>query len=301
MQQTDRTAGIEKPATEPLRAPVRVNWLAAVWTLPVIVWQVLFFLVPLLLLIVMTFWSVQAFRLTPDFTFNNWINIFTADYFYRTYFRTFGNALTIAVIASVLAFPCSYTLAYHVSPAARRFAIFLLITPFFTSYLVRTYSWQVMLADGGLLNSAFGIVGIGPFHMLNTQFGTMIGYLTFFFPLVILLQLVSLSNVDRNLIEASYNLGARRMRTVFEVIIPSAKIGLIIAGVLAFILAFGDFISPSLLGGGNRPTLSILIVDTVKSASDWPRASVIAIAMVVTLITVLFIALGIAYRKRSDA
>lgn len=301
MARADEALAVDKQAPQSGGRLARINWFAAAWTLPVIVWQILFFLVPLILLIVMTFWSVQAFRLTPDFTFDNWSRIFTADYFYRTYFRTFGNALFISVIASILAFPCSYTLAYHVSPTARRFAIFLLITPFFTSYLVRTYSWQVILADAGLINTAFAVVGIGPFSMLNTQFGTMIGYLTFFFPLVILLQLVSLSNVDKDLVEAAHNLGARRLRTVFEVVIPSARIGLIIAGVLAFILAFGDFVSPSLLGGGNRPTLSILIVDTVKSASDWPRASVIAIAMVVTLITVLFTALAIAYHKRSDA
>jgi len=124
----------------------------------------------------------------------------------------------------------------------------------------------------------------------------MIGYLTFSLPLVILLQLASLASVDRDLVEAAQNLGARRLQTLWRVILPSARVGLIFGACFAFLLAFGDFVSPSFLGGGKSPTLSILLVDLVKSASDWPRASVVAVMMIATLLAILLIAFAAAFR-----
>jgi spermidine/putrescine transport system permease protein/putrescine transport system permease protein len=88
------------------------------------------------------------------------------------------------------------------------------------------------------------------------------------------------------------------LRTVFEVIIPAAKIGLVVAALFCFILTFGDFVSPLYLGGGDPPTLSILITDTTKSGQQWPRAAVIALVMIATLLTVAFAAVRYAYRER---
>ena len=135
--------------------------------------------------------------------------------------------------------------------------------------------------------------------MLNNFFGTLVGYLTLCLPLAVVLQLISLSNVDRNLIEAAHNLGCGRLRTVFSVIVPLAKVGIIVAAAFTFILSFGDFVSPYYLGGSKPPTLSILIIDTTKSGQQWPRAAVIAITMIVTLLAVMFVAVGAAYRKRT--
>jgi spermidine/putrescine transport system permease protein len=85
--------------------------------------------------------------------------------------------------------------------------------------------------------------------------------------------------VDRTLIEAAHNLRCGGLRTVFQVVIPAAKTGLVLAATFAFILAYGDYVSPSLLGGSKPPTLSILIVDVVKSGANWPQASVVAVMM----------------------
>jgi hypothetical protein len=98
-------------------------------------------------------------------------------------------------------------------------------------------------------------------------------------------------------IEAARNLGCGKIRTVFSVIIPLAKIGLIIGAVFCFILSFGDFVSPYYLGGSKPPTLSILIIDTTKSGQQWPRAAVVALTMIVTLIVVAFAAVNAAYRR----
>jgi spermidine/putrescine transport system permease protein/putrescine transport system permease protein len=269
------------------------------FSLPLLVWQLLFFVFPLVFLVALSFWVVKNYRMMPDFDAVNWVEMFGRAVFWKTYFRTLAMAAGAAALTSALAFPCSYAIAFKLSENLRRLAIFFMVIPFFTSYLVRVYSWQIFLTDNGIFNTAFGFLGLGPYTMLNTVFGTMIGYLTLCLPLVVLLQTFSLMFVDRTLVEAAHNLRCGRLRTVMLVVVPSAKVGLVIAALFCFILTFGDFVSPLYLGGGNPPTLSIMITDTTKAGQQWPRAAVIALTMIVTLLAVAFAAVGYAYRKRT--
>ena len=268
------------------------------FSLPMLVWQVMFFLAPLVFLVALSFWTVRNFRMEPDFNPDNWVRMLGRGVFWDAYFRTLILSSAAAVVTSVLAFPCSYAIAFKLSETARRSAVFLMVIPFFTSYLVRVYSWQIFLSDNGIINGLLAKAGFAPLGMLNSTFGAMIGYLTLSFPLVVLLQLFSLSFIDKTLIEAAHNLRCGRLRTVFEVVIPAAKVGLVIAALFCFILTFGDFVSPLYLGGGNPPTLSILITDTTKSGQQWPRAAVIALTMIATLLAVAFAAVNYAYRER---
>ena len=267
------------------------------WRLPMPIWQAAFFVVPLLFMAAMSFWLVRNYRMEPDFILDNWEKMFSRAYFWDAYWLTLGRAALAASLISLIAFPASWALAFKVSPAARRWAVFFLIIPFFTSYLVRAYAWQVILAESGVVNAALGTVGLGPFTMLNSGFGAMIGYLTLTLPLVVILQTFSLAAVDRSLIEAAWNLGCSRFRAIFRVVIPSARVGLILGAVFCFILTFGDFVSPFYLGGSKPPTLAILIVDTTKSGQQWPRAAVVAVVMIVTLFAVAFAAVGAAYGR----
>lgn len=235
--------------------------------------------------------------MVETFDFANWERMLTRGYFWSSYFYTFAMAALATILATVLAFPASYALAFKVSENTRRWAIFFLIVPFFTSYLVRTFSWYVILAESGLVNALLAPIGLGPFTMLNTAFGTMVGFMTLVLPLLVILQTLSMSQIDNSLIEAAHNLRCGRIRTVFLVIVPSAKIGLIVGALFCFILSFGDFISPYYLGGSSPPTLSILIIDTTKSGQQWPRAAVVAICMMTTLFVTAFAAISYAYRK----
>jgi spermidine/putrescine transport system permease protein len=279
---------------------LRLNGFALFWGSPLMIWQAAFFLAALVFLVLMSFWIVENFRLTRTYTAANWTELLSSGLFHQVYVRTFVYAIVAAVAATVLGFPFAYALAYKVSPGARRLAIMLLITPFFTSYVVRSYSWQLILAEDGLINKALGEIGIGPIHMLGTPFATLVGYLTLFFPLVTLLILLSLVNVDRALVEAANNLGAGRVRSVFKVIIPSAKIGIVFAFSFAFILAFGDFVAPTLLGSSNAVTLSILLNSKIKSGADFPEAATVALVMVVTLVIVVFAAFRAAFPPQKD-
>ena len=266
--------------------------------LPIIFWQAFFFLGPLFFLVAMSFFVVRNYRMTEAFEMKNWVKMMGRDYFWDSYMLTIGLSTMATLVVMSVAFPAAFTLAFRVSEITRRWIIFLLIIPFFTSYLVRTFSWYVILAESGVVNAMLSYIGLGPYIMLNTKFGTIIGYMTLTLPLVIILQTFSLANVDKTLVEAAYNLGCRPWYTVVRVILPLAKTGFIIAAVFCFILSFGDFVSPYYLGGSKPPTLPILIVDTVKSGQQWPRAAVVAIVMMITLFAVAFIGIATAYRRR---
>jgi spermidine/putrescine transport system permease protein len=271
---------------------------ALAWRLPMILWQGLFFVGPLVFMIAMSFFLVRNYRMEPALQAGNWTKTLGRGFFWDSYFLTLWLAALAVVITTCVAFPVSYFLAFRVSDMARRWAIFFLIIPFFTSYLVRIFAWQVILAQQGVINAGFSLFGIGPYTMLNTKLGTMIGYLTLCLPLAVILQTFSLANIDKRLVEAAHNLGCGRFRTIFTVVVPLAKTGLIVAAVFCFILSYGDFVAPYYLGGSKPPTLSIMIIDTSKSGQQWPRAAVVAIMMIITLLTVALTAINYAYRKR---
>ena len=266
---------------------------------PAALWQALFFVAPIVFLVALSFWVVRNFRMVPAFDTVNWVRMLTRDVFWDAYLRTLSLAAATAVLASVIAFPAAYALAFRASPQLRRFCTLLLITPFFTSYLVRIYAWQVFLLNDGIINAVLGQLGLGPYAMLSTQGATIVGYLTLSLPLVVLIQLLSLSNVDRRLVEAAHNLGCSPWGAVFRIVIPSARAGLCLAALFAFILTFGDFASPLYLGGGET-TLSILITDVTKSGQQWPRAAVVAITMILTLLAVAFAVLKFAYARQGS-
>jgi len=278
----------------------RIDIYAMTWRLPIILWQALFFIGPIAFMIAMSFFLVKNYRMTEAFEFVNWQRMLTRGYFWDSYWYTVFIASLSTVCAMCLAFPAAYFLAFRASENTRRMAIFLLILPFFSSYLVRTFSWFVILAESGVVNAMLGWIGLGPYTMLNTSFGTLVGYMTLTLPLVVILQTLAMANIDKTLVEAAHNLGCKPFETIWRVVIPLAKTGLIIAAVFCFILSFGDFVAPFYLGGSQEPTLPILIIDTTKSGQQWPRAAVVAIVMMLTLFAVAFAGIALAYRKAAS-
>jgi len=285
-----------------LQKPARkFSLYAMTWRLPIIVWQLVFFVGPVLFMIAMSFFLVKNYRMTEAFEFVNWSKMMSRGYFWDSYWYTCLIAAVSTVCAMLLAFPAAFALAFRASDSTRRWAIFLLIIPFFTSYLVRTFSWFVILSESGVVNAMLGYIGLGPFTMLNTNFGTLVGYMTLTLPLVVILQTITMANIDKTLVETARNLGCKPLATIWQVILPLSKTGFIVAAIFCFILSFGDFVAPFYLGGSQEPTLPILILDTTKSGQQWPRAAVVAIIMMGTLFTIAFAGIALAYRKRKGA
>lgn len=264
------------------------------------VWQVVFYLGAAVILVLMTFWFVENYRLVPGFTLANWRSVFDSYLFYAVYFRTLVYAVSAAAIATILGFPLAYALAFKVSERVRRIAFMLLILPSFTNYYVRSYAWSFMLEDQGLVNAGLGLIGLPPIKFQGSFAPTIVGYMGYFFPLVVLIQLLSLMYISRDFVQAANNLGAGRLTSVFTVVIPMARGGLVLGFAYAFMLAMGDYVAPAYLGGGVRPTLSILIINTIQGQSDYPKAAVISLIMIATLMVVFFGAYRFAFPPRRD-
>jgi ABC-type spermidine/putrescine transport system permease subunit I len=270
----------------------------ASWALPMPIWLGLFFVAPFVLLVTISFWRVRNFRLQPDFTLDAWQRVFGAEFFWESLIRSTVLAGSAAIILTVLAFPMSYAIAFVLDRDRRLTVLGLLIVPFFTSYLVRIYSWQMFLSEQGLFGTVAEYLGFQNASALNSILALMVGYGTLALPVVVILQTISLLSIDRVLIDAAYNLRCRPARTVTSVIVPAAKPGLVLGALFAFILTFGDFVTPLYLGGGTYTTLPILITDTVRSGQQWPRAAVVSIAMIITLLFAGLAALRLAYHRK---
>ncbi|MCW1842445.1 ABC transporter permease [Prosthecomicrobium hirschii] len=270
--------------------------------LPVLAWQAVFFLAPLVFLVVITFWQVRSFRLEPAFVLDNWTRILWSTPFHRALGHTLQVAATTTVLALLLALPLAYTIAFRLSARVRDLAVSLLVVPVFSSYMLRIYAWQVVLGADGIANAVLGAIGIPKLQLLGGAFSLQVGLLTLTLPVAVLILVFAMVGVDRTLIEAAENLGCRRAQVIARVLIPSIRPAIVLAGTTTFLLAFGDYIGPLFMTGSKPPTLSILLVDTVKSGSQWPRASVVGVSMLVIL--VLVFALGrlagsVRIRRRS--
>jgi spermidine/putrescine transport system permease protein len=161
-----------------MKALPRPDLYATTWRLPLLIWQGAFFVIPLIFMAAMSFWLVKNYRMEPALVLDNWQRMLGRGAFWDAYWITLWRAILAGVIASAIAFPASLFLAFRLSDNARRFALLCLIVPFFPSFLVRAYAWQVILAESGPVNAVLGGVGLGPFTMLNSGFGAMVGYLT---------------------------------------------------------------------------------------------------------------------------
>ncbi|WP_291732031.1 ABC transporter permease [Leisingera sp. F5] len=269
----------------------------AMWSLPLPVWLAGFFLGPMVLLIWLSFWDVKNFLLTPNFQLENWQKILTAGYFWSAYARTAVIAISAAALATLVALPCALAISFFLTPRARMVLLGLFVVPFFTSYLVRIYSWQIYLTENGIVMKLMAAIGIETGSLLNTPLALMIGLVTLTLPLVIVIQSISLLSLDRTLIDAAYNLGCGPRRVLFATVLPAARPGIVLGALFAFIFSFGDFVTATYLGGGKFTTLSILIADTVKSGQQWPRAAVVALMMIATLLLTALASITFAYRR----
>ena len=155
----------------------------------------------------------------------------------------------------------------------------------------------MVLGADGVVNSVFAAVGLPKLALLGGAFSLQVGLLTLTLPIAVLILVFALGGVDRTLIEAAENLGCRRHQVVTRVLIPSVRPALVLAATTTFLLAFGDYVGPLFMTGSKPPTLSILVVDTVKSGSQWPRASVVGVAMLMVLAAVFALSRLIGSRR----
>jgi len=257
---------------------------------PGVGWLVLFFVVPLAFIFVVSLGSRDALdRVTlANPSIENYIRAFEP-----RFIPTFLNSLRYAAITTILSLALGYPIAYWISRYGGRRKILLLIIvmlPFWTSYLIRTYSWVILLRDNGVVNSILQAVGIidQPIILMNTDISVIVGMTYGFLPFAILPLFVSIDRLDVALVAAARDLYASGRSAFRYVTLPLTMPGIIAAAILTFIPAIGDYVTPDLLGGAQTTTIAKVVQTQFLSARDWPSgASLGFLLMLVTIVGTL--------------
>jgi len=211
-----------------------------------------------------------------------------------TYMRVFLNTLRLAAIVTAIDLIIAYPLAFYMcrlTPTGRNVAFFLLLIPLWTSQLVRTYAWMVLLGRNGPINSALMGLGAidGPLPLSNGEFAVVIGMVHILLPYMVLPIYSSVSKIDHNLVEASRGLGAGPISTLTRVLIPLTLHGVLAGVSLVLVLSLGVFIMPALLGGGRVPVIPLLIEQQAGSFLNWAMAGTFCVVLLVMVMMVFWL------------
>lgn len=253
-----------------------------------LLWQVLFYAFPLGLLIAIAFWVVDNYQLTPAFTLNNYSELLAKPRYRLAVVNSLRLSFLAASMAVAFALPIAQALAVHVMPKLRWYLFTALLLPFFSSYVVRMFGWQIWLNDQGILSGFMRQIGEikGPMGILFTETAALVGLLSVLIPIASVVIYLSLSRLNHTLIFAAHNLGALRWQTFWYIQLPFALPGMLVSFLFCFLLAFGDFVCASILGGNKVYYLSIAIQDRVK-INDWPMAAALGTVLLGISLTIV--------------
>ncbi len=266
------------------RSPIGNPWIGI---LPAGLLMLGFFLLPIIQVIGLSFFEApETADVARTFGPGNYVEFFTNARYTDALLRSILLALLVVIFSSLIAFPLAYFLVFVADARRRALFLFLLIAPFWTSFTIRAFSWQLVLSDNGLV--AYGIKLLTGFQvalgLLYTMAASVFG-LTLFGSMLITLMLFSIMvTIDKRLIEASRSLGAGHWSTFTEVILPLSLPGWAVGAALTFIISVGDYAVPTLLGGGFKPVLAQLMLSVVKGTYDLAMAATFAVVLMVLVI-----------------
>lgn len=270
--------------------------------LPPMLWLVVFFLIPLAVVIsisfseartglppylpLVTFGDDNAIQLT--LRFGNFAYLFEDS----LYVAAFLNSLLVAAVSTIIALFVAYPMAYFIarsSERARNILLMLVILPFWSSFLLRVYAWIGFLKNNGVINNLLGVFHLGPINMLNTDFAIYVGIVYTYLPFMILPLYTNLVKLDGALLEASADLGARPFRAFLSVTLPLSVPGIVAGSMLVFIPAIGEYVIPQLLGGPGSLMIGRVLWDEFFANRDWPLASAVALFMLIVVVVPLLL------------
>jgi spermidine/putrescine transport system permease protein len=261
---------------------------------PAILWLLLLIVAPLLIVLVVSLATRGPYgRILYDFTPSNFIRALDPLYL-RAYWRTVWIGATTTLLCAVVSYPVAYYLALRAPERWKRTLLVLTVIPFWTSFLIRTYAWILLLRSEGVINSALmssGLIG-APLKLLYSDFAVLVGQVYGELPFMILPIYVALDRLDTRLLEAAQDLGANRFWTFLKVTLPLSRPGLIAGAVLVFIPSLGAFITPDLLGGAKSIMIGNLIQNQFAQLNQ-PFGSALSLILTASV----FVLLAIAFRS----
>lgn len=268
--------------TRPGRNTGRVRNYGSVYAGPAGIWLTVFFVVPLLVIVAYSFLAKGTYGgVEPRFSLEAYRSLANS-VFLRVSLNTLGISFVTTVLAILVALPCGY---YMARSNHKTLLLMLVIIPFWTNFLIRIYAWIAILGNNGFLNSFLLHTGIiaAPVQFLYNQVAVTIVLVYTYLPYAILPLYSTIEKFDFSLLEAARDLGCTRTGSIFRVLLPNIRTGILTAVLFVFIPTFGAYAVPLLVGGKESYMLGNFVAEELTRTRDWPLAS--AISLVITLVT----------------
>ncbi len=271
----------------------RRSLVTALLLAPSTLWFVALLVMPLIVVLVFSLGErAPAGGYQAGFTIENYLNL-------PARLTAFKNTLVLAPVGMLICLLAAYPLAYYLAVKVQRAKLLLLILvilPFWTSFLLRTYAWIILLSGKGIPAwlDAIGIEGV---RLINTPLAVLIGIVYGYLPLMVFPIYVSLERLDKRLLEASADLYAGAFATFRQVTVPLSLPGVVTGCLLVFILLMGEYLIPQLLGGGKVFFIGNALVDLFLQSRNWPFGSAVAITLVVIMLLAVSVTMRWARRQ----
>ena len=269
-----------------------------------ILWIITFFVAPLLIIFKISF-SDAVFRMPPftevfsmtksylleiKLNFKNYITVFQDSY----YVTAFLNSVFLSTISTVICFFVGFPMAYGIHNAhenVKSILLLLISLSFWTSLLIRIYSWMNLLSVNGIINSLlikFGFIS-SPIQFIGTYYAVCIGLIFCYLPFMIFPIYAVLEKIDKSFIESAYDLGCHPAKAFWTITVPMAKPGIIAGSIMVFAATSGEFVIPELLGGSEAITFGRVLWNEFFTNLDWPMACALSVTMMCCIILPIFI------------
>ncbi|MEM9432886.1 MAG: ABC transporter permease [Pseudomonadota bacterium] len=284
---------IHTPSKPSARALSRhsVGWLLAS---PLAVVLAIFLVAPIVMIVMVSFWGATEFSIYPAFQFDNYAFLFSSDVTYRVFFNTFKYAAITWLFTLLIGFTVAYFLAFHIRTFKWQIALFLVCTiPFWTSNIIRMISWIPFLGRNGLANSAlmsWGVIDEPLEWLLFSDFSVILAFVHLYTLFMVVPIFNTMMRIDKSLIEAAADAGASGWQTLWHVIIPLTKPGIMIGTIFVVTLVMGDFITVRFMSGSQSANVGRMIQNDI-GLLQYPSAAATAVILLITVLLVIAILL----------
>ncbi len=273
--------------------PIRLRHLEITkWAYHPALWfTAVFFLLPLAVMLAVSFWQRVYGKLMATWDLANYEKFFGKDYLVESLTNSIEVTLLTTVFSILLAYPLAYILAYKVPVRYQRLILILAVMPFWTAYVVRSYSWLLVISENGVINVALTSLGIldQPLEMAYTRGATVLGFVHFFTMLMTLTIYANLVQIKPSYRKAAMDLGAGPVQIFLRITLPLSIPGIVVGAFITFVIAIGDYITPQILGGGTEVLVPQAIMLQIARAANFPMASVMSVTLMIVVIVVYMI------------
>ena len=280
----------------------RDRGLIAFLLTPTVFWLILFFVLPLVIVLIVSFSKRSLLGVVEyDFNLNNYVRAFGQTVYLSILWKSTWLAIVNTVLCLLIAYPFAFFIARQ-PPSRQTILIFLVMVPFWTNFLIRTYALIFIVRDTGLINTVLMELGIiqEPLTIMFTQGAVLLGMVYGYLPFAILPLYASIEQLDFRYVQAAQDLGADGIRVFYRIILPLTMPGVVAASIITFIPTVGAYVTPDLMGGGSTFLIGNLLQQQFMTVRDWPFGSALGIILMIMVLaaTMIYFRAGAGTRIR---